>query len=91
MYPIVIKREKQIVRFDEVVKIEDNGLTIAALQFVGEDRFTVFSDNYDGYIIRVQRTRLETDEERDARVSREEAYMAEYHRRHPKPTQPPNP
>lgn len=82
-YPIKINREKQIIHFDEEREIESNSLTLAALQFIGDDPFSVHENEWGGYTISVSRSRLETDVECHTRVAREESYMAEYRKRHP--------
>jgi len=83
MYPIRIIKAKQTVYFDEVVRLEGT-LTLEGLQFVGDDPFDaeVFEVG-TGYEITVYRHRKETNEERKSRVAGEEAYMAEYNKRHP--------
>lgn len=81
-YPILIRRENLQVHFLEERLIESDRLTLADLQFAGADKFTVSeAEDQAGYLVSVSRSRLETDEERDLRVAREEAYMAEYRRR----------
>lgn len=81
MYPIRVDKKRQTIDFDETVFIDSNSLTLEALKFVGEDAFSVHVDDYDGYKISVSRSRLESEEERDIRVAKEEAYMAEYRKR----------
>lgn len=91
-YPIKINREKQVIRFHEHKGIESNSLTLEDLQFVGQDKFSICEKEVEtgigcypeGYIITVYRSRLETDEEYNKRIASEEAYMAEYNKRHPK-------
>ncbi len=80
-YAIEIKRQNLPIRYDEIVEIEKDALTLADLGFVGEAPFSVREKECGGYTVSVSRTRYETDDERDARVAREEAYMAEYNRR----------
>ena len=85
-YPIKIKKARQTIHFDETKRLENDCLTLADLQFVGADDFSICLPDDDwatGYIVNVSRTRLETDEERNNRVQKEESYMAEYTRRHP--------
>lgn len=84
-YPIQIKKEKQIIYFDEKVRIEKNLLTRQDLEFIGIDSFSICEGGeeecYEGYTILVKRKRFETNEERDIRVRGEEQYMAEYKKR----------
>ena len=68
-YPIKIRKNKQWFYFDEIHELESNLLTLEALQFVGNDAFSICppAEGFNsGYVINVSRSRLETDEERDA-------------------------
>jgi len=79
-YAIIIQHEPQTVRYTDHHEIIEDDLTIALLAFAGGDPFTV--ERYDGgYTVDVYRTRLETEEERSARVRGRVAYMREYHKR----------
>ncbi len=80
-YPITINRGFETIRFDEVVEIESNSLTLKDLAFVGGDSFSITELEWDGYSISVSRTREETEAERMSRVERAESYMREYNRR----------
>ena len=80
-YPIKIDRKRQKIAFQEN-KTFENMLTLADLKFVGNDPFSVDRDGHGYHEITVYRNRLETDQERDIRVAREESYMKEYNRRH---------
>lgn len=87
-YPITIRRNKLTIQFDELVKIENDSLTLSDLQFVGDDSFSIHAGELGepSYTVSVSRSRLETDDELAARVTREESYMAEYHRRSKPPS-----
>lgn len=80
-YPIRINRNREMVRFEENVTLQDDWLTLPALAFVGNDTFTVGQDECGLWVICVNRQRPETDEEMNARIARGESYMAEYNRR----------
>lgn len=91
-YRIIVKKQKQRVNDNKTFIIEGDSLTLDALREAGIAEGETFSisetthnsgiESYsEGYEINVQRTRLETKEERDTRVAKEESYMAEYNRR----------
>jgi hypothetical protein len=82
-YPITVHRSRLQVRFEDVKEFDSDFLTLADLQFVGEDSFYVNARDNGGYRITVSRSRLETVEERNSRVAKEESYMTEYLKRHP--------
>ena len=81
MYPINIKREPKIIRFQETKQIESDILSLKDLQFVGEDKFDIELSPYNTYIITVYRSRLETSKEMNDRILKEENYMKEYNKR----------
>lgn len=81
-YPIKIRPRRQTVYFEESFNVRKDSITLADLQPVGEDCFSVHEHDSGGYRIDILRSRLETDEERSSRVTKERAYMAEYNRRH---------
>lgn len=83
-YAIGIKRARQRIKYTDEIRIEKDTLTLAELAAIGDDEFAIIEHDWregGGYTFSVSRSRLETDEERDARVSREEAYMTEYNKR----------
>jgi hypothetical protein len=88
-YSIKINRNRERIYFDETVRIESDSLALADLAFVGDDFFTICEGEAEtgigcfasGYVIRVSRSRMETDDEMNTRISRGESYMAEYNRR----------
>lgn len=86
-YAITIKRKKQTLRFDERHEIAPP-LTLEKLApIVGGNTFTIQENDEifsDTYILTVHKNRLETDEERKARIDREKRYMTEYKRQHKK-------
>ncbi len=84
MYPIEINRKRQTIAFQEIKELENDSLTLEDLQFVGDDCFSVEPGEFRGHIVIVSRNRLETDNEFETRIAREESYMTEYNKRHPK-------
>lgn len=93
MYPIEIKEERQVVKYTQDINVTDKIMTVDfILQNVGKDEtFEVWTDARDGYtaniFFTINKTRLETDEERRKRVQREKSYMIEYNKRHKSNTQ----
>ncbi|UYZ60067.1 hypothetical protein [Hymenobacter latericus] len=80
-YPIKINRSKEVIPATFTEYTDSTRLTLKELEpIVGANPFSV-SEDTSGYRIEVYATRLETDEEYNARISRQEAYMAEYNRR----------
>lgn len=85
-YAIQVKPDHQTIIFEESKTIENDALYLADLAFIGADMFSIHERDWrdgGGYLISVRRSRLETDQERDDRVTRERAYMAEFLRRNP--------
>lgn len=88
-YPIKINRRKERIDYSEEKIIESDEITLDDLSFVGKNSFSVYPNEADsgigtfsrGYRIVVHKSRMETDVERDKRVSKEESYMAEFNRR----------
>ena len=88
-YPIKVNRRRQTIQFDETKRIESDSLILEDFKFVGDDAFSIsLPDDWggfnSGYIISVSRSRLETIEERNNRIAKEESYMVEYNKRHTK-------
>lgn len=82
MYSIRITRTKKRVSTEHQHTLGQDALTIAGLQeIVGEYLFEVEKDEYNQYVVTVYSWRLETDEEQNARIAKEEAYMVKYHKR----------
>jgi len=84
MYPIKIHREKINVQTEEVVILDGPYLSLSILQFVGDSLFDAEERPGVGYKITVYRNREETNKELSVRIAKQEAYMAEYNKRHPK-------
>lgn len=87
MHPIIINREPQIVRDHKEFKLEDGGLTLAKLrEYVTEDDIFSISETDEGIrsttMLYVTRKRLETPEELEERVKKEEKYMENYRNYH---------
>ena len=88
-YAITVNPKHEVISFNETRDIHKEDLTLADLEWVGEDTFSIQDgvDNDNGvregcfYRVYAHRSRLETDEERDTRVRRERQYVAEYERR----------
>jgi len=83
-YPIKINRRRQ--RIDYVdrrdVLVTGGYLTLSDLSFLNEDdSFSIAFVDTNMYEVDILRSRLETKEERDTRVAREESYMTEYEKR----------
>lgn len=88
MYPIVIKKDRQKVRYTKDIELDNDGvLTLSILRtYVNEDEcFSIVEKRSVmgcAYLLRVSGQRLETKDECTARVEKEEKYMAEYNKRH---------
>jgi len=89
-YPIIIKREPQLVRFQKEIELgsgSDGVLTLAKLREYGVTEEHAFwtreTDEglYSTTLLIISGARLETPEELKIRVEKEEAYMAEYNKR----------
>lgn len=83
MYPIIIKREAQVVFFEKEFDLGTRPkLTLAMLKKFGvtdDNTFSVYEESGDGdYTLYVNGKRLETQKELDKRVKREETYMKNY-------------
>ena len=91
-YPIQIKRERQKVRYHKSIKLENEGIfTIDELSklVTHDERFSIVEREYNSMFgkdifLSITGERLETDEELNARIEKEEKYMAEYNKRHDK-------
>lgn len=89
MYPIVIKREPQKVRYSKEIALGNSVLTLAKLrEHVSEDDiFSIYQTDeglYSKTMLCVDGERMETQEEANARVAKEEAYMKGYNEFHSK-------
>lgn len=89
MYPITIKREPQVIKFEKKVGLGGNTtLTLAELKSHGvteENSFEILEDYEIGlYTLYIYCKRLETQDEVDARVKKEEKYMKNYTKFHAK-------
>lgn len=91
-YPIVIKKDPQLIRYNREVEIESDVLT---LEIVTEnikpgELFSVHQKDggmFGGpHFLSIVGERLETPEEVAIRVEKEEKYMAEYNKRQAKKT-----
>ena len=82
MYPIQIKREPQIIEVKRKVDLEGDTLTLADLKEYGvteEDSFRIIEEeNNRTYSLYIYSQRLETQDEVEARVAKEEQYMKNY-------------
>ena len=93
MYPININRNPRAIPYKETFELPKGHFTLDSLHkflldTVGPNDPFYFNEDNDSYDIIteviVTRSRMETPEQVEARVAREEAYMEEYNRRHPK-------
>ena len=83
-YPIKIERERKTFTYYDTHEFNADELTVSDLQAIaGDNPFTVEREEECGvyYIIDVKKQRVESDEEYDKRIKKQEAYMAEYERR----------
>ena len=83
MYPIIIKREPQKIRYHKEFELDGEGLTLAKLrEYVTEDEIFSISETDESIhsktMLYVNGTRLETKEETELRVQKEESYMKNY-------------
>lgn len=82
-YPIIIKREPQKVRYTRTVALDSHVLTVAKIaSLVKENEYFSVTEleNYS-YELIISGDRLETQDELNYRVAKEEKYMAEYTKR----------
>lgn len=86
MYPIIIKREPQIISVRKTIELDDSTLTLAQLMRYGvtnDCKFQIVEDSYSGeYRLYIYSKRLETQKEVDKRVAKEESYMKNYNNFH---------
>lgn len=85
-YPIIIKPEKQVVKYSRQINLPDEPLSLSLLRdYVTEDdTFTITENDWSIYpVLTIFKTRLETDKEQQERVNKETAYTVEYNKRHP--------
>lgn len=91
MYPIIIKKEPQIVNYHKKIQLDDDVLTLDILrQHVKEDELfwvTTPEGMYGNMTLSVSGKRMETEDEVRIRVESNEKYMkdyAEFHARNPR-------
>ena len=81
-YKVNIDRSYQQIGTDHNQVIESDRLTVGELRkIVGDNAFTIDPRMNGGYVISWTSYRLETFEERKARIDKAEAYNAEVERR----------
>ncbi len=82
MYPIIIKKEPQIISYEKKVDLGyDSTLTLSELieHGVTEDSsFQIIEEENSRYTLYIYLKRIETPEETEARINREEEYMKNY-------------
>jgi hypothetical protein len=84
MYPIVIKREPQKVRYTKEIELKSDSLTLAKLRklVTEEETFSISQEENSIYgsktVLYIHGERLETDKELKTRVLKEEIYMRNY-------------
>ena len=83
MYPIVINRERSFIPYERCYKLTDLELTLNELKFYVKKNESFFIDS-EAYVIYVRGKRLETDEEMNERIAKEELYMKNYQEFHSK-------
>ena len=84
MYPIVIKYEKELIYYEDIISIENKyNITLGFLKKHLKDDETFYTDT-DKWEIRVPRSRFETDEEFKERITKAEKYMENYNKFHNK-------
>ena len=87
MYPITVKKDKQIIRYIERHVLPDRLLDLSDIQkHIKEgDKFSITEIEQGVFcietVLTVHKMRLETDEELNLRVNKELSYMAEYNKR----------
>jgi hypothetical protein len=88
MYKIVIEREPQEIKYSREIELKDELLTLAELRkHVSENEyFSIDLEETDdgGFrtMLNVSGKRLETQDEVDIRVTKQEKYMENYHKFH---------
>lgn len=81
-YPIEVKYEPQELSFTDTMEVEPPLSMGVLFGFTGNNPFdTDYDEDTNLYTITVYKKRLESNEELHRRLAREEAYMAEYHKR----------
>ena len=83
MYPITINRNPQKVTYSRTEYLDDMEMSLSELRkYVEEDEtFEFFSEDFE---LKIYGNRLETEEEMNRRVAKEEAYMKGYNEFHAK-------
>jgi hypothetical protein len=83
--PITVDREAQRLEYVENYLVSKPKLTLEDLSFVKQHEFAIEEQMTQdgGFLVKVFRSRLETEEERQTRVQLEALYMQEYKRRNP--------
>ena len=87
MYPIIIKREPQFVRYNRKVELETDILTKDLInKNVSDDEIFSIQEEYNSqfptFYLSISSKRLETEKEFEERLNRQEEYMIEYNKRH---------
>ena len=80
--PIKIQKQNLEITFIDTIFTKGEFLTLEALFFVGENKFTVYPLENGTYKIDVYKKRLETNQEKDHRVQKEILYMQNYEKFH---------
>ena len=88
MYPIIIKREPQIIRYQKEIDLSDIQLSLKVIRkYVSETETFSINEVETGRfssktMLCVNGQRLETKKELNLRVKKEEAYMENYTKFH---------
>jgi len=79
MYPIPVNRKFEIVKYNRVVSLGSDYLTLdkIAKHLKSGETFRISTDEYDEATMTIFGSRIETESERDERVRRAEKYNAD--------------
>jgi len=84
MYPIIIKREPQKIRYNRQIELTNDGVfTLSELSKLvnEEEKFSIIEIGqsiYCSHVLSISGERMETEKEVSERVAKEENYMKNY-------------